>query len=161
MRIIGCDLHARPADARSHCAGLCIQRRIMLALRFIKPLLVPGKFVPEAVEIDALSAGDQALHVLTTEAKVPHGRILCGRCSLYSLLNLAAPGRPRLSPRSRRYAGDVADWRGTQSQQSDRGGGCLDHYGSFGSNQTGKSGRSSQRYRLVLTGHHIERRYGQ
>src|SRR4030088_3254837 len=49
----------------------------MLALRFIKPLLVPGKFVPEAVEIDALAAGDQALHVLTTEAKVPHGRILC------------------------------------------------------------------------------------
>src|SRR3954468_6696398 len=49
----------------------------MLALRFIKPLLVPGKFVPEAVEIDALPAGDQALHVLTTEAKVPHGRILC------------------------------------------------------------------------------------
>jgi len=30
----------------------------MLALRFIKALLVPGKFVPEAVEIDSLSAGD-------------------------------------------------------------------------------------------------------
>src|SRR6202048_2224902 len=57
--------------ARSHCAGLRIERRIMLALRFIKPLLVPGKFVPEAVEIDALAAGDQALHVLTNEAKLP------------------------------------------------------------------------------------------
>src|SRR5580704_11858158 len=62
--------------ARSHCAGLRIERRIMLALRFIKPPRVPGKFVPEAVEIDAFAAGDQALHVLTTEAKVPHGRIL-------------------------------------------------------------------------------------
>jgi len=30
----------------------------MLALRFIKPLRVPGKLVPEAVEIDALAAGD-------------------------------------------------------------------------------------------------------
>src|SRR5439155_26614399 len=63
--------------AGSHSAGLRIERRIMLALRFIKPLLVPGKFVPEAVEIDALAAGDQALHVRTPEAKVPHGRILC------------------------------------------------------------------------------------
>ncbi len=49
----------------------------MPALGFIKPLRVPGKFVPEAIEIDALAAGDQALHVRTTEAKVPHGRILC------------------------------------------------------------------------------------
>jgi hypothetical protein len=32
----------------------------MLALRFIKPLLVPGKFVPGAVEIDALAAGNHA-----------------------------------------------------------------------------------------------------
>src|SRR4029077_3945014 len=48
----------------------------MLALRFIKPLWVPGKFVPEAVEIDALAASDQALHIPTTEVKVPHGRIL-------------------------------------------------------------------------------------
>src|SRR6266403_4965014 len=63
--------------ARSHCAGLRIERRIMLALRLVKPLRVPGKFVPEAVEINALAAGDEALHVLTTEAKVPHGRILC------------------------------------------------------------------------------------
>src|SRR6266705_3783599 len=62
--------------ARSHCAGLRIDRRIMLALRFIKPLPVPGKFVPEAVEIDALAAGDQALHLRATEAKVPHSRIL-------------------------------------------------------------------------------------
>jgi hypothetical protein len=45
----------------------------MLALRFIKPLTVPRKLVPEAVEVDALAAGDQALHVLTTEAKLPHG----------------------------------------------------------------------------------------
>ena len=30
---------------RSHCSGLRIERRIMLALRFIKPLRVPGKFV--------------------------------------------------------------------------------------------------------------------
>jgi hypothetical protein len=56
-------------EARSHCAGLRIERRIMLALRFIKPLRVPGKLVPEAVEIDSLAAGDQALHVLTTEPK--------------------------------------------------------------------------------------------
>ena len=42
--------------ARSHCAGLRIERSIMLALRFIKPLPVAGKFVPEAVEIDALAA---------------------------------------------------------------------------------------------------------
>src|ERR1700688_1149548 len=56
--------------ARSHCAGLRIERRIMLALRFIEPFPVPGKFVPEAVEIDALAAGDQALHVIPTEAKV-------------------------------------------------------------------------------------------
>jgi hypothetical protein len=48
----------------------------MLALRFIKPPRVPGKFVPETVEIDALAADDQALHVLTTEAEVPHRRIL-------------------------------------------------------------------------------------
>ena len=47
--------------ARSHCAGLRIERRIMLALRLIKPLWVPGKFVPKTVEIDALTAGDQAL----------------------------------------------------------------------------------------------------
>src|SRR3954464_402857 len=38
--------------ARSHCAGLRIERRIMLTLRFIKPLLVPREFVPEAVKID-------------------------------------------------------------------------------------------------------------
>src|SRR2546421_6946500 len=62
--------------AGSHCAGLRIERRIMLALCFIEALRVHGKLVPEAVEIDALAAGDQALHVLTTEAKVPHGRIL-------------------------------------------------------------------------------------
>jgi hypothetical protein len=42
-----------------------------------QPLRVPGKFVPEAVEIDALAAGDQPLHALTTEAKLPHGGILC------------------------------------------------------------------------------------
>jgi hypothetical protein len=48
----------------------------VLALLFIKPLPVPGKFIPETAEIDALAAGDQALHVLTTEAEVPHGRIL-------------------------------------------------------------------------------------
>src|SRR5882757_7548519 len=57
-------------ETRSHCARLRIERRIMLPLRFIKPLRVPGKFVPETVEIDALAASDQALHVQTTEAKV-------------------------------------------------------------------------------------------
>jgi hypothetical protein len=41
-----------PGKDRSHCAGLRIERRIVLALRFIKPLRVPGKFVPEAVEMD-------------------------------------------------------------------------------------------------------------
>src|SRR3981189_3436512 len=56
-------------------AGLRIERRVVLALRFIKPLRVLGKIVPEAVEINTLAAGNQTLHVLTTEAKVPHGRI--------------------------------------------------------------------------------------
>src|SRR5258707_7181905 len=60
-------------ETRSHYARLRIERRIMLPLRFIKSLRVPGKFVPETVEIDALAASDEALHVRTTEAKMPHG----------------------------------------------------------------------------------------
>src|SRR4051812_29149186 len=77
--VVGRILAERPelGKARSHCAGLRIERRIMLTLRFIKPLRFPGKFVPEAVEIDALASGDQALHVLTPEAEVPHGGVLC------------------------------------------------------------------------------------
>jgi hypothetical protein len=42
--------------------------------------------------IDALAAGDQALHVLTTEAKVPHGRIL------HDLLPESDAGQPHRSP---------------------------------------------------------------
>ena len=35
-----------------------------------------GELVPEAIEIDALAAGDEALHVRPTESKVPQQRIL-------------------------------------------------------------------------------------
>src|SRR5882672_5486258 len=70
--VVGSILAERPelSKARSHCAGLRIERRIMLAVRFIKPRLVPGKVLPEAVEIEALASGDQALLVVTTEAKM-------------------------------------------------------------------------------------------
>jgi len=63
-------------EARSHRAGLRVERRVVLAFGFVEPFRDDGERVPEAVEIDAFAAGDQALHVVTTEAEVPHGRLL-------------------------------------------------------------------------------------
>ena len=51
-------------------------RCLVLAFRFIESLGVEGEFIPEAVEIDAFTASDKALHVGAAEAKLPHAGVL-------------------------------------------------------------------------------------
>ena len=47
----------------------------MLAGRFAEGRRLGGKLVSEAIEINALSAGDQPLHIGTAEAEMPKERV--------------------------------------------------------------------------------------
>src|ERR1700761_7806529 len=59
------------AETGMHCAGLRVQSGIMFARSVAKRLWIGGKLVPEAIEVDAFAAGNQALHVRATKAEMP------------------------------------------------------------------------------------------
>src|SRR5712671_1787087 len=58
-----------------HCARHRVELGIMRARRFAEARRGRRKLVPEAIEIDTLSAGHQPLHVRPAEAKVPEQRV--------------------------------------------------------------------------------------
>src|SRR5204863_3613133 len=58
-------------EARMHGARQSIELGIMFARFFAEAAAVGGEFVPEAVEIDALAPGDEALHIGSAEAEMP------------------------------------------------------------------------------------------
>jgi hypothetical protein len=55
---------------------ISIERRIVLALCLVEALGMERELVPEPVEINTLTARDQAFHIRAAEAEVPHARIL-------------------------------------------------------------------------------------
>src|SRR5437899_6002682 len=54
-----------------HRAGPGVDRGVVAAGRFVDLRRVAGELVPEAVEVDALAAGNQALGIRAAEVEVP------------------------------------------------------------------------------------------
>src|SRR5262249_17801810 len=63
-------------EARMPGAGAGIELRVVPARRLAEAARPGRELVPEAVEIDALAAGDEALHVGAAEAEMPEQRVL-------------------------------------------------------------------------------------
>src|SRR4051812_42882903 len=61
---------------RMHPTRFCVKVRIMSAGSLVEPGRVGGKVIPEPIEIDALTALNQPLHVGSTESEVPQQRAL-------------------------------------------------------------------------------------
>ena len=59
-----------------HGARQGVQLRVVLARGLAEPRRGRGELVPEAIEIDALAARDQPLHVGPAEAEMPEQRVL-------------------------------------------------------------------------------------
>src|SRR5262245_5903090 len=68
----GGELH----ETGMHCAWHRVEPGIVRSRGFAEARRVGRKLVPEAVEIDALPAGYQPLHVRPTKTKVPEQRVL-------------------------------------------------------------------------------------
>src|SRR5882724_5919904 len=59
---------------RVHVPRLCIEFRIVRARGLVELCRVCGKVIPEAIEIDALTARDQPLHVDSAKPEMPQQR---------------------------------------------------------------------------------------
>src|SRR5215831_6414881 len=59
-----------------HCARQRVEFGVVLACGFAEPAWSGRKFVPEAIEVDALTPGDEALHVGASEAEGPEQWVL-------------------------------------------------------------------------------------
>src|SRR5262245_62790813 len=59
-----------------HGARQGIELRVVITGILAEPARRRGELVPEAIEVDALAAGDEAFHVGTAEAKMPEQRVL-------------------------------------------------------------------------------------
>src|SRR5262245_40042515 len=102
-----------------HCAWHRVEFRVVGAGRFAESSRVRSKLIPEAVEIDALPARHQPLHVWSAEAKVPEQRVFedllpwpnAGQRSI----NENEPRDPIRILRSKRVADHVADIMGHKS----------------------------------------------
>src|SRR5438128_2475141 len=57
-------------------AGARVELRIVPAGSFVELLRIGRELVPEAVQVDALATGHQALHVRPAEAEVPEQGVL-------------------------------------------------------------------------------------
>ena len=63
-------------EAGMHRAGQRVELRVVPPRRFAEAIGRGRELVPEAVEVDALAAGDEPLHVGPAEAEVPEQRVL-------------------------------------------------------------------------------------
>lgn len=54
-----------------HGTRASVKRRVVNARRFIEARRIGGEVVPEAIEIDPLTAGHQPFHAWTAEAEMP------------------------------------------------------------------------------------------
>src|SRR5215467_7486862 len=59
-----------------HGTWQCVELGVVLACGFAVPAGSGRKFVPEAIEVDALTPGDEALHVRASETEVPEQGVL-------------------------------------------------------------------------------------
>src|SRR4051794_39365315 len=59
-----------------HSAGHCVERCVVLTGAFREFAGRGGEHVPETIQIDSFSAGNETFHVRTAEAKVPQQWIL-------------------------------------------------------------------------------------
>jgi hypothetical protein len=96
-----------------HRAGACIEPRIVAARCLFDRFGIGGKFVPKPVEINALAALDQPLHVRPTEVEVPQqraaGDFVPGTNSRQRRVNHDPERNARGKLRRKRIADHIAD----------------------------------------------------
>ena len=64
-----------------HGTGECTEPRIVTARCLFDRFGIGGKFIPKPVEVDALAALDQSLHIRSTEVEVPARGKLRSKCT--------------------------------------------------------------------------------